>query len=552
MILAAVGLMLPSLIWGTLPSHSSPHNLTWAAQMSEQIRHGIVYPRWLPDSFRGLGAPTFYFYPPLAFWFDGLVSLLTLDVFSTSYRLSITSTALLWLSGLAMHTWLRLEKVDERTALFGALAYMAAPYHLVEHYVRGAIAEFAAYAALPLVMCGVVLMANRRGGAPMILAGAYAALVCSHLPMALLASLTAIPAYVLFVAARHAASDRWFVPRCGCGFVLGVGLAAVYLGPALSLQDAILIESMWTIGFKVETSYVLRPGEWMQGGELYILISSSAAAWLLATLGLCLSWRSRPKGARRSLRLLWICVSLACLLFMSGLAPWFWTTVPMVSKVQFPWRLLLVVEFAALTALCLEDWPIRSRSRVLLLWLAVAVAIPGFVLLASGIAERIELALKGDFPAPQDAREYLPAHYPQPTHYGYADLGLAPVEHLPLISCTPQPQICRATEAQFGGLNIEVESDVPATIVLRRFYFPAWRLDQDLPLTATDPLRLLSFVAPAGHTSAHLGRAELPPEKLGWRIAALSLLLLITWSGVAARRRKSDAKVSGTALRARA
>src|SRR5437660_1076123 len=32
-------------------------NLTWAAQFAEQFRAGIVYPRWLSDSFDGLGAP---------------------------------------------------------------------------------------------------------------------------------------------------------------------------------------------------------------------------------------------------------------------------------------------------------------------------------------------------------------------------------------------------------------------------------------------------------------------------------------------------------------
>jgi hypothetical protein len=177
-------------------------------------------------------------------------------------------------------------------------------------------------------------------------------------------------------------------------------------------------------------------------------------------------------------------------------------------------------------------------------------ASPGFVVLATGTIERIGLVLKGDVPPPQDAREHLPARYPQPAHYAYADLGLEPVEHLPPISCTPQAQICRATEAPFGGLNIEIESDLPTVVVLRRFYFPAWHLDPDLPLAPTDPLRLLSFTAPAGHTSARLGRVELPAETLGWRITALSLLLLAAWSGGAGRRQKSDARADTIDLRA--
>ncbi len=57
---AATILMLPSLLVGTLISHSSPQNLTWAAQFADQFRAGVLYPRFLPDSFEGLGGPAFY------------------------------------------------------------------------------------------------------------------------------------------------------------------------------------------------------------------------------------------------------------------------------------------------------------------------------------------------------------------------------------------------------------------------------------------------------------------------------------------------------------
>ncbi len=63
---ASVLLLLPTLVLGTLISHSSPQNLTWASQFAEQFRAGILYPRWMPESFDGLGSPAFYFYPPLA------------------------------------------------------------------------------------------------------------------------------------------------------------------------------------------------------------------------------------------------------------------------------------------------------------------------------------------------------------------------------------------------------------------------------------------------------------------------------------------------------
>ena len=52
---AAVLLLLPSLLIGTMISHSSPQNLTWATQFADQFRAGILYPRAVPDSYEGLG-----------------------------------------------------------------------------------------------------------------------------------------------------------------------------------------------------------------------------------------------------------------------------------------------------------------------------------------------------------------------------------------------------------------------------------------------------------------------------------------------------------------
>ena len=126
LVLAAVAaiLLAPSLLEGTLISHSSPQNLTWAAQFADLFRAGILYPRWLPRSFEGLGSPAFYFYPPIAFWVDAVLSVVTFDALPVSYRLSLSSLILLWVSGVTMHAWLKAEGAAPRIALYGALAYV--------------------------------------------------------------------------------------------------------------------------------------------------------------------------------------------------------------------------------------------------------------------------------------------------------------------------------------------------------------------------------------------------------------------------------------------
>ena len=74
----AILLFAPSLVIGTLTSHDSWLIGSWATQFSSLFRAGVLYPRWLPQSFDNLGAPTFYYTPPLAYWLDALVSAISI------------------------------------------------------------------------------------------------------------------------------------------------------------------------------------------------------------------------------------------------------------------------------------------------------------------------------------------------------------------------------------------------------------------------------------------------------------------------------------------
>jgi hypothetical protein len=54
-------------------------------------------------------------------------------------------------------------------------------------------------------------------------------------------------------------------------------------------------------------------------------------------------------------------------------------------------------------------------------------------------------------------------------------------------------------------------------------------------LTPTEPLRLVSFKAPAGRTAVSLQRTALPVEQWGWTISGLSLALLLGIAAISAR-----------------
>ena len=537
--LAAALLLAPSLAIGHLISHSSPQNLTWAAQFADQFRAGVVYPRWLPDSFDGLGGPAFYFYPPIAFWVDALLSVVTFDAVPVSYRLSIASLLLLWASGLAMHAWLKAEATSPRVALYGALAYMAAPYHLLNHYYRGAYAEFAAYVVLPLVVLAIRRIADGRRFGPVLLAGAYAALPMTHIPTALLVSVTAIPMYVLYRGWRLGAAKpaAGFFVRCALSGALGLGLAAIYLVPALTLQGWIPSETFWTGDYRIDRWFLLMPGRWLQPDDMMRVIASFAAAYGIAAIGVVVVAAQRGvQQAWWSEAAFWAFVCIVCLLLVAGAVPWFWQ-LPFVAKVQFPWRLMTVVEFAVITALCLVPWPAPSRATSFIFIAAIIAAVPGVGGMGAGIVLRSKVSLaERDLPA--DLKQFLPAGYPQKPGGRYAELSLEPLVGVPTVACAPEPRICRATDEPFGELRVEIDADAPTAVVVRRFYFPSWRLDPALPVEATEPLRLVSFTAPAGRHTYRLRSVAVPEEKAGWVISGLSLALLLVWSALAWRTRR--------------
>jgi hypothetical protein len=507
--------------------------LTWAAQFADQFRDGILYPRWLPQSFDALGSPTFYFYPPVAFWVDALVSVLTFNALPTTYRLSLSWLVLLWASGLAMHAWLKAQASSPRVALYGALAYMAAPYHLLDHYYRGAYAEFAAYVILPLIVLALHQIARRQRFGPVWFALSYAALPMTHLPTALLISVTVPPAYVLYCGWRLGSAKRaiGFFIRCGLGAVLGLGLAAIYLLPALALQGWIQSETFWVPFYQVENWFLLTPGRWPRPIDTVRIIAWIALAYGIAAIGV-LILLDRKDDSRGSRFWAWLCI--VCLLLVGGVVSWFWE-LPFVAKVQFPWRLMIVVEFAIITALAMAPWSKRTRVSTVVFVLAGIALAPAVGEMTAGIDLRMKASLRGRQEVPQDLNQFLPSGFQRKPDWGYADLGLEPLQGTPIVDCAPMPRNCRSGDMSRGDLRLEIETDVPTTVVLRRFYFPGWQLDPALPLRPTDPFRLVSFTAPPGSHTYWLRRSAVHEERLGWIVTGLSFALLLAWAAAVRR-----------------
>src|SRR5207249_3545009 len=140
------------------------------------------------------------------------------------------------------------EFFGRRGGLVSAAAYLFAPYLLVALYVRHALADFSAFAFIPLALWGLYRFAE-GGRYPFLLTGALALalLLLSSNPVALITFpfLALLPAWLAWAAGsrRPLLRGAWCV-------ALGLGLSAFFWLPALAERNFVhlhrLLEGFFT------------------------------------------------------------------------------------------------------------------------------------------------------------------------------------------------------------------------------------------------------------------------------------------------------------------
>lgn len=522
-LLAAIALMAPELALGLSVSDSFRYNLVWTEQFAALFRDGHLYPRWLPLSWHGLGSPTFYFYPPLFFWVTALIDAATGGLLPAERFAPLGTLALLAASGAAMYAWLRAHAA-ERPALLGAFAYMAAPYHLYDIYGRGALAEASAYAAVPLIALGLKRLAEGRARYPSLLAVGYAALLLSHLPSALLVSIFLIPPYVIFEARRSAAPMR-FLGLALVGGLLGIGVAGIYLVPALGLLPYASADALSATFYRPENWFLWHVDAGPMGGRMVLIGPMMIAELLLAAGAGAVAWRRGGEAV------FWPVLAIVLLLLIAGVVPPVWS-LPGLKLVQFPWRALLLAEFAVVNAFVIAVPPLR-KPLVLggIGMLAFAYTVLGMLVshvigLTYDRQASAAAAIRGEY---RDAPEYLPAGTPIAQGSGPEPVRVALPGLRHARSADARARIA-VTAAPDGGMTVVVQSPAATAIVLPRFYFPHWDVrdagGQAIMVRATNPGRLVAFEAPAGQSTFRLSPGRAPFERAGAFASLVALLLL--------------------------
>lgn len=402
-------LLQPGYFWG---AHDARHDVYFIQQYGLSFREGILWPRWSPDWTFGYGYPFFTVYGPLSTFIGVLFN----QVVGLGYEASVKAVLALSVigSGLAMHGFVR-SWLGRWAGVVAAVAYMTVPYHLVNLYVRAAMAESFALALLPLALWGFRAAVVRPRLASVIGAGvAFAAIMWTSNLVALVFA-PALAVYVLaliFFEARERRRqgdrpvsllrDRALllsIVAPGLGMALGLGLSAAFFIPAL-LEMGYINRTQWFGAYYDPAQHfvyfnqlfdprwgfgISQPGpdDAAQGSLSY---QTGAAVTLLTLIALAISGQFKPR-LRGELRFwgLWLVAAIFLMLPVSALA---WRYLPIVPYAQFPWRyLMLAILPLSILPGSLIAWQPRERWNALL----PAFALSLLLLLSSAPFLKVEI-----------------------------------------------------------------------------------------------------------------------------------------------------------------
>lgn len=540
LLLAASVAPLSHALWAGLAPIDS-YNSLWVESFGAALRRGEFPPRWVPEGFHGLGGSSFYFYPPLFFYVAAAIDLVTGGALNAEQVTAWACLALSFVGSLGLYAWLR-PKTDGRAALVAGALYAIAPYHLLDAVSRGSLGELAVYAVLPLFALSLEQAANRSAWiAP--LAFSLAGLVLGHVAVALPICLIAAPIAAVWLILRAEPEARAAVAaRLAVGAILGLGLAATYLLPALALQDAASMKFMWgpPLSAADPAAWTLLNAKYWPSPPL-----AGAMAWLgwtygAAALGM-LAILGRAPGPRAAEARVWAVVCLVAIAAYAMPAVWHGPLALVLGKIQFPFRMLVMVEFALIATGALAFAHRPHLVLVLTALVAIAVSHPVRQALVPAI-QRAAL-----YPAVKDPtiterirvgrlpEEHLPGDFFFDPAILTDRVYLSGYERLPLVRpINPAAKVLAATSYPDGSLAVRLDAPGPTRVAVRRFYFPAWRADlvqagkdSSLATSSTGPSRILTFTALPGDHVYRLHIVRTPVETLGDGIALASLLVLV-------------------------
>ena len=546
-LLAAVPLWTGPGIVNTRGGGDSPFLFFRLQQLMANLHDGVFPARWMPDAAYGLGYPFFNFYAALPYYFAALFNFLGFDLLTS---IKMVQTLGFVFAGFALYGWARRHFSNRWAAWLAAVAYVYAPFHLVNVYVRGdSLSEFYAFIFYPLILWSIDLIFDSPRNWPL-LALSYGGLILTHNVSALIFSPFVITYYVLRITKD---SLRTTILSLIAGLSLAFALSAFFWLPALGEAGLTQVSEVQTTGYFNYAEH-FRAANLIQSsiGFDYSIAaepfaSTPFAMGLMQAIGtvaglivLIVTWK---KDTHQRFRL-FVLIGLALSTFMiTPLSKPLWDTLPLLSYSQFPWRFLSIQ--ALFTSLVIGFIALALARRLTLL-----VGVIGLTLVAAALIllhpdylpvradeitpARLQLyeAFSGNIGTTIRA-EYLPRTLiPRPyTGSMLISPGTVPLRPIASRGEAVGAQLERHATTQQWQVNVTSDQ---AALTFPITYWPGWQAfidGQPIETRAAPDLGTIQVDVPRGDQRVEFKLGN-TPLRTGGEMISLIALIIIGLAGV--------------------
>lgn len=354
-------------------------------EMGKGLLLGGFPVRWVPDLGYGLRYPIFNFYSVLPYYIGGA---LTLIGFNALIATKIVFVAAIVGSGLSMYFFAK-SFFGQAAGLVAAVLYLYFPYHAVNIFVRGDLAELAAYAFLPLVFLSLYKVhQDQKFEKKYVILGSFsiAAVILSH-------NLTAFMSFIfsiIFISFSLIASKNKrtvfisYVLIFGLAFLLSAfysipasleakytNIATILGGGSNPFNHFICINQLWSSPWGFGGSQVgCIDGISFKLGKLNIILGVLSSIILFVTAK---KWKE-IKGI-----IIFSIIFLFTAIFMTLSYSSFLWGFPFMEFLQFPWRFMnfigLFLSFTVAGGVWALSYYIKKEQILILITLIIAIAI---------------------------------------------------------------------------------------------------------------------------------------------------------------------------------
>lgn len=545
---------------------------------------GEIYPRWEEDTNRGFGAPTTCYYPPGVYYITSTMYLLSSDWI----RALLNAHMLMMIaSAAALYLYAR-QRMSRPASALAMAAYIFLPYHLIDQYQRGAIAELLSFVWMPLILLFSERM-FKESGVPKLteinvsqatlnqtylsqtllniagLALSLAGFLWSHPPTAYQFLLGFGIITLIFAVMRRDLRGLLFV---GAGSILGLALSAAYLYAASAEQDLIQHEYV-SRRWPYHESYIF----WhnlpdRQYHEPFFRLLDSV--WIISAIAIVGSAILLLLFKRRIIKrtdglyqrvILWTTLGSVASFLMTRLSYPIGKYIPKIEIGVFTWRMssITTLAVALLAGACLQAG-LNARAEGGEGYFNTASIVGVFITLIA-ILFSVFFVMKPIYGAPAFVPEVEHINDAMIPHTAPSDPRELPlVERTELVNGNGNAFVDK-WEPEHRSIRVDLSGD--DKLMIRTFYFPGWvvtldgqpahfKLGEAIPVRDSQGYRELvrattyrkkerpdSFTSskeslgdividvPAGRHEVKLDFEDTPPRSVGRVITIVSFIMTI-------------------------